>query len=75
MSGIDASLPYYLFVATSWLAIALILDYMFIVRLFNIVGYYDLDVTIYYGLTFLIPLVVGWRYGKVQTIRARRITA
>jgi hypothetical protein len=66
---LDASLPYCLFVAASWLAIAVILDYIFIVRLFKVEGYYDLDVTIYYILTFLIPLIIGWRYGKTDTTR------
>jgi hypothetical protein len=75
LRNLDAPFRYYVVVATAWLATALILDYLFIVRLFNVEGYYDLDVSIYYVLTFLIPLVVGWRYGVPDSTRRRRLAA
>jgi hypothetical protein len=53
-------------VAGAWLTTALILDYLFIVKAFKVEGYYDLDVGIYYLLTFFLPLVIGWRYGGSQ---------
>jgi hypothetical protein len=52
---------YYVILAVVWAVIAIVFDYLFIVRLFNPVdGYYKLDVYLYYALTFIIPLVVGW---------------
>jgi hypothetical protein len=43
-----------------WTLIAVVLDYLFIVKLFKSTGYYKLDVYIYYGLTFILPLLFGW---------------
>ena len=43
-----------------WTIIAVALDYVFLVRLLSAVGYYKLDVYLYYILTFLLPLIVGW---------------
>jgi hypothetical protein len=43
-----------------WTIIAVVLDYFFIVRLFNSTDYYKLDVYLYYALTFLLPITVGW---------------
>lgn len=52
----------YLTLAIVWTIMAVVLDYLFIVKLLNPAdGYYKLDVFIYYGLTFLLPLVVGNR--------------
>ena len=50
----------YLGVSIFWTLIAVIFDYLFIVRLLNSVNYYKLDVYAYYLLTFLLPLLVGW---------------
>ncbi len=46
-----------------WTLIAIVGDYVFIVRAFNpIDGYYKLDVYLYYALTFMLPLGVGlWK--------------
>jgi len=56
------TLHYYLFLAISWTFIAVVFDYLFLVRMFNPVGgYYKLDVYLYYVLTFILPLIVGWR--------------
>jgi len=43
-----------------WTLIAIIFDYFFIVKLLNSHDYYKSDVYVYYLLTFLLPIVVGW---------------
>ena len=56
------SLQYYVWVAVAWVLIAIACDYFFLVKLFKPAdGYYKLDVYVYYALTFILPLVVGWR--------------
>lgn len=53
---------YYLLLAVTWTAIAIVFDYFFLVKIFNPAdGYYKLDVYLYYALTFTLPLLVGWR--------------
>jgi hypothetical protein len=55
------SFIYYLQIAITWTLIAVILDYLFIVKMLKPAdGYYKLDVYIYYFLTFAIPAAVGW---------------
>ncbi len=55
------TLQYYLSLAVVWTAIAVVFDYFFLVRAFRPAdGYYKFDVYLYYTLTFLIPLAVGW---------------
>ena len=55
------SLQYYAILALAWAAIAVVFDYLFIVKAFSPAdGYYKLDVYLYYTLTFMTPLVVGW---------------
>lgn len=57
---------YYVRLGVVWLLIAAVFDYLFIVKAFNPAdGYYKLDVYLYYALTFLLPLVVGWRKKKL----------
>lgn len=52
---------YYLKLAAIWTLIAIVFDYLFLVKLFNPAdGYYKLDVYLYYVLTFVLPLLVGW---------------
>ena len=59
------ALQYYLKVACVWTILAIILDYLFLVKLLNPAGgYYKLDVYVYYGLTFILPLLVGWYKNK-----------
>ena len=53
---------YYLILAIIWSLIAIIFDYFFLVKLFKPAdGYYKLDVYLYYTLTFILPLLVGFR--------------
>jgi hypothetical protein len=56
------SFSYYLFLAIAWALIAIVFDYFFLVKLLNPAdGYYKLDVFLYYALTFILPVAVGWR--------------
>lgn len=49
---------YYLTLGVSWTAIAVLFDYLFLVKLLNPTdGYYKIDVYIYYLLTFVLPIV------------------
>ena len=49
-------------VALTWLMIAVVGDYLLIVKAFKPAdGYYKLDVYLYYALTIAIPLWAGWR--------------
>jgi hypothetical protein len=50
----------YLMLGIFWTLIAIIFDYLFIVKLLNSAGYYKIDVYVYYLLTFLLPAVMGW---------------
>jgi len=54
----DLPLVYYAKVGIAWTVIAVVLDYLFIVLLFQ-ATYYGYDVFVYYALTFLIPVGVG----------------
>lgn len=58
LRGRDRPLAYAALVGLAWTAIAVVLDYLFIVLLFR-ADYYALDVLVYYALTFLIPVGVG----------------
>jgi hypothetical protein len=52
----------YLFLSITWTLIAIVLDYFLLVKIFKPAdGYYKPDVYLYYVLTFVIPLLVGWR--------------
>lgn len=51
----------YLPISISWAVLAVVLDYFFLVKLFNPAdGYYKLDVYLYYATTLALPLVVGY---------------
>jgi len=56
----NENLSDYIIIAISWALIAIVLDYLLIVRLFKPPdGYYKPDVYLYYLLTFIVPIVVG----------------
>ncbi len=62
---------YYFILAIVWTAIAVAFDYLFIIELLNPAdGYYKLDVYLYYILTFIIPLIVGWwnLHSRLRTV-------
>ena len=55
------SFQYYTLLAVIWLFIAVVFDYLFLVKAFKPAdGYYKLDVYLYYALIFVLPLLVGW---------------
>ena len=57
----DDSFQYYLILAFIWTAIAVVFDYLFIVKAFKPAdGYYKLDVYLYYAITFVSPIIVAW---------------
>ena len=58
------AITYYVFVAAVWLIVAVVFDYVFLVRLLNPPVYYKLDVYVYYASTFLIPFLVGAKFGS-----------
>ncbi|MEK7500390.1 MAG: hypothetical protein AAB649_07370 [Patescibacteria group bacterium] len=52
----------FIYLAIIWTLIAIVFDYVFLVKALNPSdGYYKLDVYVYYVLTFTLPLIVGWR--------------
>jgi hypothetical protein len=56
------SLRYYVLLAVVWTLIAILCDYFLLVQLFKPVdGYYKVDVYLYYIITFVLPIIVGWR--------------
>ena len=61
------SFKYYAWLAAVWVLIAVVFDYLFIVKAFKPAdGYYKLDVYLYYALTFVLPLIIGWRKKAIQ---------
>ncbi len=56
----EKKLNYYFALAISWTVIAVAFDYVFIVKLFKSANYYKPDVFLYYGLTFVLPFIVGY---------------
>lgn len=59
------SLQYYVRLAVVWVLIAIIFDYFFLVKVFKPAdGYYKLDVYLYYLITFVLPLFIGWNRTK-----------
>jgi hypothetical protein len=61
----DLSLEYFAKVGIAWVLIAVVFDYLFIVLLFK-AAYYGPDVFVYYALTFLIPVGVGFYLRQSQ---------
>jgi hypothetical protein len=59
------SLEYYAKVGIAWVFIAVVFDYLFIVQLFK-AAYYGPDVFVYYAMTFLIPVGVGFYLRQSQ---------
>lgn len=58
---------YYALMAIVWTFIAILFDYFFLVKVFKLTdGYNKLDVYLYYSLTFILPLFVGWRKNMMQ---------
>jgi len=57
----DGGFRRFLHLASVWTLLAILLDYVFNVKLFNIgSSYYRLDVYLYYLITFLLPLAFSY---------------
>lgn len=55
------TLKYYAQIAIAWTLLAVVCDYVFLVVLFKPAGgYYKLDVFVYYAVTFVLPIIVGY---------------
>ena len=62
------TLLYYGLVGLAWTLIAILGDYLFIVKALNPGdGYYKPDVYLYYALTLAIPVFAGWRKTSRRT--------
>ena len=62
-------LSQYVQIGAVWLAVALVLDYLVIITLFDAEGYYKFDVYLYYALTFLFPVFIGlWKKPQVSAV-------
>jgi hypothetical protein len=59
-------LQYYACVGVAWTLIAIVLDYLFIVLMFQ-ATYYESDVFVYYAVTFLIPVGVGLYLNRARS--------
>lgn len=59
----DLPLSYYAKVGIAWMAIAVVLDYLFIVLLFS-PEYYSPHVVLYYTITLLLPVGVGFAINR-----------
>lgn len=65
----SGSLQRYALIAVAWTSIAIVCDYLFLVLVFKPAdGYYKLDVYIYYALTLILPLAVGWYRSTRKTV-------
>jgi len=61
------SLTCYIGLGVIWTIMAIVLDYFFLVKLFKTVGYYKIDVYIYYFLTLVLPIFVGlYKFNKIK---------
>jgi hypothetical protein len=61
----SASMRDFAIIAVVWTVIAVALDYFLLVQLLKPAdGYYKFDVYLYYVLTLLMPLAVGWWKNK-----------
>lgn len=62
----------YVAIGAAWTVLAIALDYAFIVLLLHPEdGYYKFDVYLYYALTFILPVAIGWwksRRGPAQVL-------
>lgn len=57
----------YIGLAIFWTIIAIGFDYLFLVKMLNASDYYKFDVYLYYVLTFVLPIIVGWyKFKRVE---------
>lgn len=53
-------LKYYIYIGLVWMVIAIVFDYLFIIKALGAQGYYKPDVYFYYLLAFIMPIGFGW---------------
>lgn len=71
----NESFLHFAIIAVIWTLIAIVFDYFFLVQILKPAdGYYKLDVYLYYALTLLLPLLVGWWKQSVKKKSARSST-
>jgi hypothetical protein len=58
----------YIGVGVFWTVIAVVMDYFFLYKMLNATNYYKFDVYLYYILTFVLPIIVGWYKFKVKKV-------
>jgi hypothetical protein len=63
------SLGCYFGLGVFWSIMAVVLDYVFIVKLLKSTGYYKPDVYIYYLTTLILPIIVGWYKNNKSNIK------
>ncbi len=57
----------YIGLGVIWMIMAVVLDYVFLVKMVKATDYYKLDVYIYYALVLVLPIAVGWyRFEKLK---------
>jgi hypothetical protein len=60
----------YIGLGVVWTIMAVVLDYVFLVKMLNANDYYKPDVYIYYTLTLVLPIAVGWyKFKKMKSIQ------
>lgn len=63
----EETLQYYMHLAIVWTAIAIVFDYIFNVKMFNLgSNYYNPDIYLYYIITFILPLLVYTRRKSIE---------
>jgi hypothetical protein len=50
----------YIGLGVIWTVMAVVLDYIFVVKLLKAESYYKPSVYLYYALTLVLPIIVGW---------------
>lgn len=70
---IDITWKYALAVGSSWLGMTMLLDFLFIVLLFNSYRYYRPHIMIYYLLTFIVPTITIEILGLTSKIKYKNI--
>ena len=58
---------YFFLVGLVWATIAIVFDYVFLVKAFSPENYYDADIFVYYSTAFLIPVIVGLLANRKST--------
>jgi hypothetical protein len=62
--GTGLLMNYFAGVGSVWLLLGFILDYIFIVVAFGSTNYYQIDIAFAYTVTFILPIIIGYKFGK-----------